>query len=97
MPHPRVGLLASDTLVESPWLTAFEVLDDMPWHERRVKDALDGLGVGIVEVKTRGKAVDPDVVQKSLRGTGEAKLTVFVLRFDRAIRAIIARRVRETS
>ena len=38
-------------------------------------------------------AVDPDVVQKALRGRGDQMLTVFVLRFDRAVKAIIARRV----
>jgi hypothetical protein len=92
MLHAQVGLLTSDAMVESPWLTGFEVLDAMPWHERRVKGALDALGAGIVEVKTRGKAVDPDVVQRGLRGRGDRALTVFVLRFGRGVRAIIARR-----
>jgi hypothetical protein len=94
MLHPHTGLLTSDTRRVSPWLTAFEVLDQLPWHENRVKHALDAYGAGIVEVKTRGKAVDPDVVQKALRGRGDQTLTVFVLRFDRALRAIIAGRVR---
>ncbi len=90
--HPGLGLITSDRTVDIPALTWFEVLAEMPWNEKRVKAALEERGAGIVEVKTRGKAVDPDAVQLALRGRGEERLTVFVLRFDRALRAIIARR-----
>ncbi len=97
MPHARVGLLSAETLIDSPWLSGFEVLANMPWHERRVKAALDERGAGIVEVKTRGKAVNPDQLQMSLRGSGDVPLVVFAQRFDRDLRAIIARRVPRTS
>lgn len=93
MLHPRVGLLTSDALIQSPWLTGFEVLEEMVWNERRVKDALDSRRAGIVEVKTRGGAVNTDQVQQSLRGKGDEPLVVFVLRMGSAMRGIIARRV----
>lgn len=93
MLHPRVGLLTSDVLIQSPWLTAFEVLEEMPWNERRVKLALEALGAGIVEVKTRGGAVDTDQAQAALRGKGDERLVVFVLRMGNAMRGIIARRM----
>jgi hypothetical protein len=92
MLHARVGLLTSDALIESPWLTAFEVLAEMPWNERRVKGALEERGASVVEVKTRGKAVDTDQVQAMMRGGGDVPLVLFVLRFDRQFRAIVARR-----
>jgi hypothetical protein len=88
--HPRIGLLTANEAPHSPWLTAFEVIDRMPWRPRKVKDALRGLGAGIVEVKTRGKAVDPDTAQRDLRGKGDRAMTVFVLRFDQQVDAIIA-------
>lgn len=93
MLHPRVGLLTSDTLIQSPWLTGFEVLEEMVWNERRVKDALDARRAGIVEVKTRGGAVNTDQMQTALRGKGDEPLVVFVLRMGSAMRGIIARRV----
>ncbi len=93
MLHPRVGLLTSDTLIQSPWLTGFEVLEEMVWNERRVKDAIDARRAGIVEVKTRGGAVNTDQVQAALRGKGDERLVVFVLRMGSAMRAIIAKRV----
>jgi hypothetical protein len=97
--HPRLGLLTADDLIDdarSPWLTPFELLADLPWHHdkpRAVQDWLAAHDGGIVEVKTRGKAVDPDRVQPQLRGGGETPYTVFILRFDASIRALITRRL----
>ena len=90
--HPGIGLLTAGEPTDSPWLTTFEVIERMPWRLRKVQDALRALNAGIVEVKTRGKTVDPDTTQRQLRGKGDQPVTVFVLRFDRQIEAIIARR-----
>ncbi len=91
--HPRLGILTADTAQSSPWLTAFELIQDTPWRPRKVKHWLDAQGAGIVEVKTRGGAVNTDQVQQQLRGDGDQRFTVFVLRFDRQLRALIARRI----
>ncbi|MHC4947455.1 MAG: class I SAM-dependent methyltransferase [Planctomycetota bacterium] len=91
-PHPPLGLPAGDAPVDSPWLTRFDVLHEMPWRPDRVRRWLADHGAGVVEVKTRGRAVDPDTVQARLRGDGPRRLTVFVLRVDRRIRAVVAER-----
>ena len=91
--HPRLGLLTADRVVESPWLTGFELLHRLPYRPKRVKAWLREHDAGLVEVKTRGKAVDPDAVQRELRGAGPTPLTVFVLRFDRQLVALVTRRV----
>lgn len=75
------------------WVRAFEVLAEMAWEPRRVKAWLRSHEAGIVEVKTRGKAVDPDRVQQELRGTGDRMYTLFVLRTGTAVRAVITARV----
>lgn len=94
MVHPALGLLTSDTSLDDPFLTSFEVLDHFPWKLPRAKDKLKNLGAGIVEVKTRDKQVDPDTVQRDLSRPGSGPtLTLFVLRFDREVRGIIAKRV----
>lgn len=92
MVHERVGLFTGDAPVSHPILTPFEVLADLAWNPRRVREELSRLGAGIVEVKTRGKAVDPDTVQMDLRGSGARPLVVFILRFGRELRCIIASR-----
>lgn len=90
--HPQLGLLTADHNPHSPWLTGFELVEQMPWREKRVAAALQAMDAGIVEVKTRGGAVDPDRAQQRLRGTGKTPFTVFVLRWDRQVVALITRR-----
>ena len=90
--HPSLGVLTSAERVASPWLTGFRVLERMPWRVERVREAVALLDGGIVEVKTRGGAVDPDRAQKDLRGRGGRTLTVFVLRFGTKIEAILTER-----
>lgn len=92
MIHTRLGLYTSDAPSQDPWLTTFEVLERMGWRERKVREALRARHAGIVEVKTRGGAVDPDAAQRALRGVGERAYTVFVLRLGEKVEAIIARR-----
>jgi len=93
MPHPRLGLLTGPQLVASPWLTPFERLAEMPWQLKKVKRWLREHHAGLVEVKTRGKAVDPDRLQTELRGEGEKTFTVFILRWDKKRIVLITRRI----
>ena len=101
--HPRLGLLTADDEAprsahdpRRPWLTGFELRAQLPWHPddpRQVQAWLARHDGGLVEVKTRGKAVDPDRAQSQLRGAGGITYTVFVLRFDQQLRALITRRL----
>lgn len=92
--HPALGLLTGDHVVTSPWLTPFRLLERMPWRLRKVKAWLGEHDGGIVEVKTRDKAVDPDAVQAELRGKGEMPYTVFILRWDREVITLITERIK---
>jgi len=91
--HPGLGILTSAQRVENPWFSAYEVLTQLPWRPRKIMEWLQGHEGGIVEVKTRGKAVDTDLAQHDLRGDGDAKYTIFALRLGRKLRAIITRPV----
>ena len=91
--HPQLGLLTADADPRSPWLTGFELIEQLPWREKRVAAALRARGAGVVEVKTRGGAVDPDRAQRRLRGQGKTPFTVFVLRWDRQVVALVTRRL----
>lgn len=92
-PHPRLGLLTADRAIDSPWLTPFRLIEQMPWRLNKVKAWLDAHDAGVVEVKTRGKAVDPDRVQLQLRGRGSTPYAVFVLRWDERMVALITERL----
>lgn len=90
--HPAVGVLTGGEVVDSPWLTRFDVLEAMPWRSKAVKKKLRELDAGIVAVKTRAKAVEPDALQKDLRGKGDRELVVFVLKLGTKAMAIICQR-----
>ncbi|MFA9480341.1 hypothetical protein ACERK3_18885 [Phycisphaerales bacterium AB-hyl4] len=90
--HPHWGLLSADQIVSSPWTQAFELFAELPWRPKKVRQWLDSHDGGIVEVKTRGKAIDPDLAQAQLRGRGDSSYTVFVLRQHEQKVALITRR-----
>lgn len=96
--HAGLGLLATDDegFRSSDLVTGFEVLHAEAWNERRALAWLRGEGAGVVEVKTRGKAVEPDSLQKRLSKDGLVTHTVFVLRLGTAMRAFFTRRVSGT-
>jgi hypothetical protein len=91
--HPKLGLVTADRPVASNWLRGFELVSRMTWQRKRVKHFLAVHDAGPVEVKTRGRAVDPDVEQQQLKGNGSTPFTVFVLRWDRQMIALITRRL----
>ena len=91
--HPKLGLLTSEQVIDSPWVTGFELIARLPWRPKRVRQWLEANDGGLVEVKTRGKACDPDQEQRRLRGTGQTPYAVFVLRFDTKVQALITRRL----
>jgi hypothetical protein len=88
--HPGLGLLTAPAPVESPWFRSYEVLDQLPWRPDRVRARLRDLDAGIVDVRTRGGAVDAMKAQKHLRGDGSRRLVVFGLRLGRKVVAVIA-------
>lgn len=91
--HPKLGLLTSDQIIDSPWTTGFELIERLPWRPKRIMQWLKANDGGLVEVKTRGKACDPDQEQHRLRNEGSTTYTVFVLRFDTKVQALITRRL----
>jgi hypothetical protein len=99
MLHPRVGLLTADAIIDSPWLTPFEMLAHTPWNQKRVAAMLRDRRAGIVEVKTRGGVVNPDELQPALSGDEGEPLVLFVLRMGEkgGIHAIIAKRLSSTA
>ncbi|MBU6411855.1 MAG: hypothetical protein KGS45_00130 [Planctomycetes bacterium] len=90
--HPGLGLLTSDAAIAHPFLTRFDLIADLPWDQRPVQAELSRLGAGTVDVKTRDKLVDPDILAPRLSGTGDQPLTLFILRFGSTPRTLITRR-----
>lgn len=86
------GYFTSDNEIESVWAQRFEVVDVLPWDQRRVKRWLREHQIGEVEVKKRLLQLDANECQRQLRGAGEAKITLLITRLGDRVRAIVARR-----
>jgi hypothetical protein len=102
MAHPALGLLTGDEPPEAiaarwadamVWLRGFEMIEEMGWNERKVEQRLRQLGAGFVEVKTRDRVVNPDQLQPAWSRKQGVPMVVFVLRFGKSVRVLIARRV----
>lgn len=75
---PAIAYLSGDRLPAG--VRGFEVLEELPFSERRLRQALSARDVGALEVLVRGVDVDPDVLRRRLRLRGSQAASVVVTR-----------------
>jgi hypothetical protein len=77
---PSIAYLTSAALVETPFARAYRVDEVMPFSLKRLRSELRARGVGRVEIKKRGSAVDVEQLRRDLRLSGDAGATVVLTR-----------------
>ena len=87
-----VAYFTGDALVEYSMLTAFEVMEVMPYRVAHLKQWLAERGIGRIEVKKRGVDLEPEKVRREIVGEGENEATVLMARIGGRVTAIVARR-----
>ncbi|OBA69893.1 SAM-dependent methyltransferase [Mycobacterium sp. 1554424.7] len=75
---PDIAYLSGDRL--PPGVRGFEVLEQLAFDERRLRQALTVLDCGALEILVRGVAVDPDALRRRLRPRGDRPLSVVITR-----------------
>lgn len=75
---PEIAYLSGDELPAG--VRGFEVLEQVPFHERHLRQALSARRVGAVEILVRGVDVDPDVLRPRLRLRGPEQMSVVIAR-----------------
>jgi len=75
---PNIAYLSGDRL--PPGVRGFEVLGQLPFDERRLRQALAALDCGALEILVRGVDIDPDALRRRLRLRGDRPLSVIVTR-----------------
>lgn len=75
---PDIAYLSGDRL--PPTVRGFEVLEQLTFDERRLRQALSALDCGAVEILVRGVRVDPDALRRRLRLRGSRPLSVVITR-----------------
>lgn len=92
--YPGTGLVSADEPIEHAMARWHRVVEVLPWNRKRVKSALRALDTGIVEIRTRGGVVNPDIEQRQLRGKGSNNhVTVLIYRIDDRVMSIVTERV----
>ncbi len=79
---PAIAYLSGDRL--PPGVRGFEVLEQLAFDERRLRQALTALDCGVLEILVRGVQVDPETLRRRLRLRGGRALSVVIARMGRS-------------
>ncbi|MFJ8540935.1 methyltransferase domain-containing protein [Streptomyces sp. NPDC093586] len=86
-----IAYVTADALVPTPYATAYEITDRMPFNVKKLKALLRERGVGTLTVKKRGSAVEPEELRRKVRPQGPNAATVFLTRVAGAPTMLIGR------
>nr|WP_193043544.1 class I SAM-dependent methyltransferase [Mycolicibacterium baixiangningiae] len=75
---PEIAYLSGDRLPEG--VRGFEVLEQVAYQEKRLRQALAAHDAGAVEILVRGVDVDPDALRRRLKPRGSTALSVVITR-----------------
>jgi THUMP domain-containing protein len=75
---PDIAYLSGDRLPAA--VRGFEVLEQLEFDERRLRQALSALDCGALEILVRGVQVDPDALRRRLRPRGSQSLSLVITR-----------------
>ncbi len=75
---PDIAYLTGDTLPAG--VRGFEVLEELAFREKTLRQALSALDCGPLEILVRGVAVDPDELRRRMRTRGGTSLSVVLTR-----------------
>ena len=90
---PGVAYLTTETHQPSPFATAFEVLDRLPYRERDLRAWVKANRIGTLEIKKRGLEVDPAALRRRLAPKGPASATLVLTPTPDGAVAFVVRRV----
>jgi hypothetical protein len=86
-----IAYVTADELRPTPYATAYEITDQLPFGMKKLKALLRERGVGILTVKKRGSAVEPEELRKRMKLSGKNSATVFLTRVAGAPTMLVGR------
>jgi hypothetical protein len=75
---PEIAYLSGDRLPDN--VRGFEVLEQLSFSERRLRQALSARDIGAAEILVRGLDIDPDALRTRLRLRGSQAVSVVITR-----------------
>ncbi|WAZ23560.1 methyltransferase [Streptomyces cinnabarinus] len=77
---PTIAYVTADTLRPTPYASAYEITDQLNFNVKKLKALLREREVGVLTVKKRGSAVEPEELRKKVKPQGPNAATVFLTR-----------------
>ncbi|MEU4652988.1 class I SAM-dependent methyltransferase [Streptomyces sp. NPDC023723] len=89
-----IAYVTADELRPTPYATAYEITDVLPFNVKKLKALLRERGVGVLTVKKRGSAVEPEELRRKVKPQGPNTATVLLTRVAGAPTMLIGHPVR---
>ncbi|MDC0765794.1 class I SAM-dependent methyltransferase [Streptomyces sp. HD] len=86
-----IAYVTADELRATPYAAAYEITDQLPFNVKKLKALLREREVGILTVKKRGSAVEPEELRKKVKPQGPHSATVFLTRVAGAPTMLVGR------
>ncbi|MFF6993751.1 methyltransferase domain-containing protein [Streptomyces sp. NPDC008313] len=88
-----IAYVTSDVLHPTPYATAYEITDLLPFNVKRLRVLLREREIGVLTVKKRGSAVEPEELRRKAlpKPHGRGALTVFLTRVAGAPTMLLGR------
>ena len=90
---PQVAYLTGDQLCSTPFATAFEVRQRLPFHTKALRSWVREAQIGVLEIKKRGIEVDPAELRRRLRLAGSNSATIVISRTPSGAIAAVVQRI----
>lgn len=88
---PTIAYVTSDRLHPTPYATAYEITDVLPFNLKKLRALLREREVGVLTVKKRGSAVEPEELRRRVKPQGPNTATVFLTRVAGAPSMLLGR------
>lgn len=89
-----IAYLSGNTLVDTPFASAFRVIETLPLDIRTIAQYCREADIGTLEIKKRGVDIDPATFRTKLKLKGSKSATLFLTRKGDGRTAIITERIR---
>jgi SAM-dependent methyltransferase len=88
-----IAYVTADELRPTPYASAYEITDHLPFNVKRLKALLREREVGVLTVKKRGSAVEPEELRRKVlpKPHGSGSVTVFLTRVAGAPAMLLGR------
>jgi len=90
---PRIAYCYADRALSTPYSRCFEVLHLMPFSLKRLRTALRDREIGVLEIRKRGSALEPEKLRRDLRLAGAGTATLVLTRVANEPTALICQPV----